>query len=61
VALVRELFEYARRHGHLLFRTRRGERVRIPLRVSPLELVDRARAGRRETAAAPSPTPAAGG
>jgi DEAD/DEAH box helicase domain-containing protein len=58
VALVRDLFEHARCHGHLLFRTRRGERVRVPLRVAPRELVDRARAGRRETAAPPTPLPA---
>lgn len=41
VALLRDLFEHARRHGHLLFRTRRGERVRVPLHVSLPELLDR--------------------
>jgi DEAD/DEAH box helicase domain-containing protein len=50
VALLRDLLEHARRHGHLLFRTRRGERVRIPLRISPGELVERARARRRPPA-----------
>lgn len=44
VALVRDLFEYARREGFLLFRTRRGERVRLPLPVSLEELVESARA-----------------
>ncbi len=44
VTLLRDLFEHARRHGHLLFRTRRGERVRIPLRLSIEELVEHSRA-----------------
>ncbi len=32
VALLRDLVEHAGRHGHLLFRTRKGERVRLPAR-----------------------------
>jgi DEAD/DEAH box helicase domain-containing protein len=41
VALLRDLFDHARRHGHLLFRTRRGERVRVPVYVSLQELLAR--------------------
>jgi hypothetical protein len=55
VAILRDLFEHARAHGHLLFRTRGGERVRLPLRLSLPELLERAKNGRR--AAAP-PRPA---
>ena len=47
VTLLRDLFEHARSHGHLLFRTRRGERVRLPLHVSLPELVERGLAARR--------------
>jgi hypothetical protein len=47
VALLRDLFEHARTRGHLLFRTRRGERVRLPLRLSLAELIERARSGGR--------------
>ncbi len=47
VAILRDLFEHARRHGHLMFRTRRGERVRLPLRLSLAELLERARNGPR--------------
>lgn len=46
VALLRDLFDHAREHGHLLFRSRRGGRVRVPLRFSVDELVERARAAR---------------
>jgi len=46
VALLRDLFDHAREHGHLLFRTRSGDRVRVPLRFSVDELVERARAER---------------
>jgi DEAD/DEAH box helicase domain-containing protein len=45
VALLRDLFEHTREHGHLLFRTKRGERVRLPLRLSLEELLERARNG----------------
>jgi DEAD/DEAH box helicase domain-containing protein len=54
VALLRDLFEHARQQGHLLFRTRRGERVRLPLRLSLEELLERARSG---TPAASAPRP----
>ncbi len=45
VALLRDLFHHALERGHLLFRTRNGERVRIPTPWSLPELVERARAG----------------
>jgi len=44
VALLRDLFHHAHEHGHLLFRSRRGGRVRVPLSFSVDELVERARA-----------------
>jgi DEAD/DEAH box helicase domain-containing protein len=44
VALLRNLFEWALERGHLLFRTRSGERVRIPTPWSLGELIERARA-----------------
>ena len=50
VAILRDLFEHARAEGHLLFRTTSGERVRLPLRLSLPELIERAqerRAARR--------------
>ena len=56
VAILRDLFEHARAHGHLLFRTKRGERVRLPLRLSLPELIERARSGAR-SAAPPQPVP----
>jgi DEAD/DEAH box helicase domain-containing protein len=43
VEILRDLFAFARRHGHLLFRAKNGERVRLPMRIVPAELVDRAR------------------
>ena len=43
VALLRDLFEHARRQGHLLFRTRDGERVRIPTPWRIPDLIERAR------------------
>ena len=43
VAILRDLFEHARAHGHLLFRTKGGERVRLPLRLSLPELIERAK------------------
>jgi DEAD/DEAH box helicase domain-containing protein len=45
VALLRDLLAFAQEHGHLTFRTRGGERVRLPARWSLGELVERARAG----------------
>jgi DEAD/DEAH box helicase domain-containing protein len=45
VAILRDLFEHALTHGHLLFQTKRGERVRLPLRLSLPELIERARRG----------------
>lgn len=43
VALLRDLFERALAQGHLLFRTRTGERVRIPTPWRLPELLERAR------------------
>lgn len=43
VALLRDLFERALAQGHLLFRTRAGERVRIPTPWRLPELLERAR------------------
>jgi DEAD/DEAH box helicase domain-containing protein len=57
VALLRDLLHHAERHGHLCFRTRSGERVRLPAPWRIPELVERARA--RRTASAPArPVPA---
>jgi DEAD/DEAH box helicase domain-containing protein len=65
VALLRDLFEQALARGHLLFRTRDGQRVRIPTPWSLPELLERARArsqealtgarGRGSGASAPAP------
>jgi DEAD/DEAH box helicase domain-containing protein len=55
VAILRDLFEHARTQGHLVFRTRGGERVRLPLRLSLPELLERAKNGRR-AAAPPRPS-----
>jgi DEAD/DEAH box helicase domain-containing protein len=52
VALLRDLFNHAREHGHLLFRSRRGGRLRVPMQWSVDELVERARAGRGRAAPA---------
>ncbi|HEY5656840.1 MAG TPA: DEAD/DEAH box helicase, partial [Myxococcota bacterium] len=43
VALLRDRLRQAAEHGHLCFRTREGQRVRLPARWNPRELVDRAR------------------
>jgi DEAD/DEAH box helicase domain-containing protein len=48
VALLRDLFERACQQGYLLFRTKRGERVRIPCAWSVDDLVERVRAERRD-------------
>jgi len=50
VRLLRDLFEHACEHGQLLFRTKGGERVRLPLRLSLPELVERAQQGARGAA-----------
>jgi DEAD/DEAH box helicase domain-containing protein len=52
VALLRDLVRHAQANEHLLFRTKQGERVRIPLRLRLEELVEAARARR-----APAPLP----
>jgi DEAD/DEAH box helicase domain-containing protein len=44
VAILRDLLEHAQSRGHLCFRTRSGERVRLPARWSIPELVEQARA-----------------
>jgi DEAD/DEAH box helicase domain-containing protein len=43
VAILRDLFGYAVKHGQLLFRAKNGERVRLPMKLSVAELVDRER------------------
>ena len=45
VEILRGLFEHGVREGHLRFRTRDGERVRLPARWDAAELVERARHG----------------
>jgi DEAD/DEAH box helicase domain-containing protein len=52
VALLRDLFEHALARGYLLFRTRRGDRLRIPARFTLAELVEAARAAAAEPRAA---------
>lgn len=56
VELLRDLVRHAEAHGHLLFRTKQGERVRIPLRLRTEELIEaaRARLAAPEAAAAPA-------
>jgi DEAD/DEAH box helicase domain-containing protein len=46
VEILRELFDHAVREGHLIFRTRDGERVKLPARWSLAELVETAAARR---------------
>ena len=55
VALLRDLFQHAERNGHLLFRTKVGERVRIPLRISLPELLEAAREAARAAPERPAP------
>jgi len=43
VEILRDLVAFAEAHGHLLFRTRSGERVRLPARWNLAELCERAR------------------
>jgi DEAD/DEAH box helicase domain-containing protein len=43
VALLRDLFHFGLEHGFLLFRTRAGERVRLPARWSLPEILEAAR------------------
>jgi DEAD/DEAH box helicase domain-containing protein len=50
VALLRDLLAHAEAHGHLHFRTRSGERVRLPAPWSVPHLVEEARARRAESA-----------
>jgi DEAD/DEAH box helicase domain-containing protein len=54
VRLLRDLFEHACQNGQLIFRTKGGERVRLPLRLSLPELIERAKQGGR-AAAPPRP------
>jgi DEAD/DEAH box helicase domain-containing protein len=49
VALLRDLLLYAETHGHLRFRTRNGERVRLPAPWKIPELLEEIRAGRGPT------------
>ncbi len=50
VELLRDLFRHAEQHGYLRFRTRTGDRVRIPARWRAAELIEQARAERRGSA-----------
>jgi len=43
VAILRDLFDFACKRGHLLFRAKNGERVRLPMKLSLAEIVDRER------------------
>jgi DEAD/DEAH box helicase domain-containing protein len=45
VALLRDLLRHAEEHDHLFFRTKRGDRVRLPAPWRIPELVERALAG----------------
>jgi DEAD/DEAH box helicase domain-containing protein len=61
VALLRGLFERALARGHLVFRTRDGERLRIPTPWRVDELIERARAGAEVGISAPRRRPGASG
>jgi hypothetical protein len=54
VALLRDLMAHAEQHGHLRFRTRNGERVRLPAPWRIPDLIEDIRA--RRGAAATEPT-----
>jgi DEAD/DEAH box helicase domain-containing protein len=58
VALLRDLFGFALREGFLCMRTKSGQRVRVPTRWSVAEILEEARAGRREAPPRP-PAPRA--
>ncbi|MFQ5418366.1 MAG: Zn-binding domain-containing protein [Myxococcota bacterium] len=62
VALLRDLMTHAEDHGHLCFRTRGGERVRLPAPWHIPELLEEIRAGgsapRAAAPGAPRPSPA---
>ncbi|HVH07941.1 MAG TPA: DEAD/DEAH box helicase [Myxococcota bacterium] len=47
VALLRDLFDHAARHEHLLFRTKLGDRVRLPLRASLPEILEAVQSAER--------------
>ena len=47
VALLRDLLRHAEEHGYLCFRTRGGERVRLPARWNVPDLVEQSRAAGR--------------
>jgi DEAD/DEAH box helicase domain-containing protein len=50
VRILRELFRFAEREGQLLFRTKRGERVRLPMKLHMKELLEQARMPSRRSA-----------
>jgi DEAD/DEAH box helicase domain-containing protein len=64
VALLRDLLEHAEEHGHLIFRTRSGQRVRPPAPWARAGLVEQVRAERARAGepgqAPPSPGAATG-
>jgi DEAD/DEAH box helicase domain-containing protein len=53
VALLRDLLRYAEENGYLCFRTKRGDRVRLPAPWRVAELVERARARPNEMTSRP--------
>ncbi len=55
VELLRDLLRHAERHGFLCFRTRGGERVRLPAPWALPELIEQARAGRSPAASSARP------
>ncbi len=43
VRILRDLFDHARQEGQLVFKTKRGERVRLPMKISLPEVLEQAR------------------
>lgn len=54
VSLLRDLFSHALREGFVCMRTKSGERVRVPTRWSVPEILEQARASRREAPGRPA-------
>jgi DEAD/DEAH box helicase domain-containing protein len=42
VRILKELFDHARERGHLIFKTKRGERVKLPMQLHMAELLEQA-------------------
>ena len=60
VAILRDLFRHAESHEHLIFRTKLGERVRLPLRVSLPDILETVRSAERTRGARPEVVALAG-